>query len=79
VETKKKPTKKKTQPTVEAHNLTTNDDDDVINIPTTTQPAEATYKTPSAKKINSKINLSKTIYIVFDLETTGLSSVRSYY
>jgi hypothetical protein len=63
IETKNKPTKKKTQPTVEAHNLTTNNDDDVISIPTTTQPAEAAYKTPSAKKVSSKINLSKTIYI----------------
>jgi DNA polymerase III subunit alpha, Gram-positive type len=58
--------------------LTTNDDDDVINIPPTTQPAVATYKTPSAKKIYSKINLSKTIYIAFDLETTGFSSVRNH-
>jgi hypothetical protein len=37
-ETKNIPTTKKTQPTVEAHNLTTNNNDDVINFPTTTQP-----------------------------------------
>jgi DNA polymerase III epsilon subunit-like protein len=66
---------------IDAHILEKNRGDDVIS-PTRNKRAcnsvVNSYKTPNKKKKPCTIDLQSTLYIVFDLETTGFSPIRNH-